>query len=304
MRTSLDPLYVVVLNYNLKNDTRACVESVLAAGAGRSRIVVVDNGSTDDSVAELSAHFGSELIFAVTPDNLGFAGGMNLGIRAALKRGAASLLLLSNDTVVDRALLEQLRLAASQEPFPEVLGPAIYYSAAPDRLWKAGDIRHRWLPMPLAVKKLPTLAPFAVDYVTGCAMLVRREVFERVGLFDTQYFAYYEDADFCRRAGDAGFKVMCVPQAKLWHKVSLTTRQDRPYYHYLRARNQVWFYRRHAHGAAPFLREVYIGVQVTKMMFNHVRRGDWNLIGPLWKGTYDGYRTPTNDLSARQVGLL
>jgi GT2 family glycosyltransferase len=304
MKVSSDSLYVVVLNYNLKHDTLACVESILAAGAQLSHILVVDNGSTDDSVTDLSGHFGPELIFATTPVNLGFAGGMNLGIRAALERGATWLLLLSNDTIADRAMIDQLQLIASQAPFPEILGPAIYYYAVPDRLWKTGDIRHRWLPMPLAVKKLPTQTSFAVDYVTGCAMLVRREVFERAGLFDARYFAYYEDADFCRRARDAGFQVMCVPQAKLWHKVSLTTKQDKPYYHYLRARNQVWFYRMHPHGAGFLLREMYIGTKVVKATLNHIRCGDWNLIGPLWKGTRDGYRTPANELSARQVSLL
>ena len=291
---SLTPLYVVTLNWNLKGETIACVESVLAAGAVPEQVVVVDNGSTDGSAGAFRSHFGPGLALIQNQQNLGFAGGMNAGIQHALEQGAASVLILNNDTVIDPRMIESLQTAYNTLDRPGILGPAIYYYDAPERLWKLGDVRRAWLPMPVPVRSIPGIpdapSPFRVDYVTGCGMLVQRQVFERIGLFDTQYFMYFEDADLCRRALDAGFTVWCVPQAKMWHKVSLTAQRDRPTNRYHRALGQVRFYRKHPHGPSKALRNAYIAAKLGKTMLADVWRHEWSLIGPLWKGTIDGYR--------------
>ncbi len=287
---SLIPVYVVTLNWNLRDDTIACVESVLAAGVAKEQVVIVDNGSTDDSVRAFAARFGTTLPLICNEQNLGFAGGMNAGIQYALKQGAASVLLLNNDAVIDQTMVEVLLATDEILDRPGILGPAIYYYDAPERLWRLGDLQYRWLPMPLTVRSMPSIEPFHVDYVTGCGMLVRREVFECIGLFDTRYFMYGEDADFCRRARDAGFTVWCVPQAKMWHKVSLTAQRDKPFNRYHRALSQVRFYHEHPHGPSAVLREGYIAVKLIKTMLGDLWRGDWDLIAPLWRGTVDGYR--------------
>ena len=172
------PMYVVTLNWNLSDETIVCVESVLAARVAQERVVIVDNGSTDNSVAVFAAHFGSVLHLIRNEQNLGFAGGMNTGIRYALERGAASVLLLNNDTVIHQTMVEALLAADEALDEPGVLGPAIYYYDNPERLWRLGDVRHPCLPMPLTVRSnsrsLPDSAPLQVDYVTGCGMLVRR----------------------------------------------------------------------------------------------------------------------------------
>ena len=187
-----------------------------------------------------------------------------------------------------------------------ILGPAIYYQADPDRLWKLGDVEHRWLPMPLSVQPkrqpgnrhgspqgLVASAPFRVDYVTGCCMLIRRQVFERIGLFDSRYFMYFEDADFCRRARYAGFTVWCVPEAKMWHKVSLSAQRDRPLNRYHRALGQVRFYREHPHGPSAALRVAYVALKTARTALGDIWHRDWELIAPLWHGTVDGYRERT-----------
>ncbi len=291
---SLTPMYVVILNWNLKDETIACAESVLAAGVPESRIVLVDNGSTDDSPEVLSARFGQSLSLVRLEKNQGFVGGMNCGIQHALDQGAVSVLFLSNDTVIAPDMMEVLSSAAATLEQADILGPAIYYYDDPQRLWAIGGIWHRWLPMPVEIRPgprtLPDAAPFRLDYVTGCAMWVRRHVFEKIGLLDTRYFAYYEDADFCRRAREAGFTIWGVPRARMWHKVSLTTQRDKPLYRYLRARNQIRFYREHVHGFQAALREGYLLAKLAMTMLGDIRHGDWRLIGPLWKGTLDGYR--------------
>jgi len=298
---SLAPVYTVTLNWNLQVDTIACVESVLAAGVPRAQVIIVDNGSTDGSVTALAARFGPELQLVCNAQNLGFGGGMNEGIRHALEHGAGSVLLLNNDTVVDPGMATALLEAYDSLGRPGILGPAIYYYDVPGRIWRLGDIVYRWLPMPLPArlngKSLSALVPFQVDYVTGCGMLVCREVFERVGLFDRRYFMYFEDADFCGRARDAGFAVWCVPRARMWHKVSATARRDGPVNRYHRALNQVRFYHEHAHGRSAVLREGYIAAKLLKTTMGDVWHRDWDLVGPLWKGTLDGYRE-----QARRMG--
>lgn len=283
-----------MLNWNLKDLTIECVESLLDAGVKKQHIVVVDNGSSDDSVAGIRAHFGPELNLIENEVNVGFTGGMNIGIRFSLEKGAVSVLLLNNDTVVAPDMIELLAEAGAGDPQRGILGPAIYYYDQPDRLWWLGDIEHPWLPMPRPVRMekeaLEKSLPFKADYVTGCAMLVDRKVFEHIGLLDERYFIYYEDADFCRRARDAGFTIYCVPQAKMWHKVSLTTKRDKPFFHHLRAKNQVRFYHEHRIGPSNLLRETYILAKIAWMMLEDMIHGDWKLIAPVCKGMIDGYK--------------
>ena len=291
----LNPMYFVVLNWNLSEETIICVESVLRAGVLLDHVIVVDNGSTEAAVETLVDFGGAELILVRSEKNLGFAGGMNLGIQCALELGAASVLLLNNDTVIDQAMVKALLDAGAVLNNPGILGPAIYYYDNPERIWKLGDIQYRYLPMPWSLEKvyrrdITALPPFQVDYLTGCAMLIRREVFEKVGLLDEQYFMYFEDADFCRRARDAGFEIWCVPQAKMWHKVSLTAQRDKPSNRYHRALNQVRFYHAYKRDSLKILREIYIILKILKTMLGDILHGDWNLIGPLYRGTLDGYQ--------------
>jgi GT2 family glycosyltransferase len=296
---------VVTLNWNLAGETISCVESVLDARVPLSRIIVVDNGSTDGSPQAFTTRFPA-LTLIQNESNLGFAAGMNAGIRHALAHGAGSVLLLNNDTVISSTMVDTLVEAAEASSRsgdgmspPGILGPAIYYHAAPDRLWKLGDVKHRWLPMPTPAhltkarshgEKGAALAPRPVDYVTGCCMLTHRRVFARIGYLDTRYFMYFEDADFCARARDAGFSVWCVPNARMWHKVSLSAQRDKPLNRYHRALGQVRFYLEHPHGPSAVLRTAYIAAKTAQALLGDIWRRDWELIDPLLQGTIDGYR--------------
>ena len=180
---------------------------------------------------------------------------------------------------------------------PALLGPAIYYYDRPNRIWKLGDIRVSWLPVPVGIERLRryrsyliTQQPFQIDYITGCAMLIHRDIFEKVGYFDERYFMYFEDADFCRRVKDLGFEIWCVPGARVWHKISLSARRDRSYSRYQRIFNQVRFYHEHKHGPSVILREVYMFLQVVKILLMDFRHGEWSLVSPSFKGLIAGYR--------------
>jgi hypothetical protein len=255
--------------------------------------MIVDNGSTDDSVHQFRQHFGNMVEVLELPVNLGFAGGMNAGIQAALHAGAMAVLLLNNDTVVHPAMLYHLLEAAAARPEAGVFGPAIYYYERPQRIWQLGAREYSLLPIPLSLGQR-TLRhnggrPFRVDYVTGCAMLVRREVFRQVGLLDTAYAMYFEDADFCRRVRQAGFELWCVPAAQMWHRVSLSARKVKPASRYAFSWGRARFYRQHPHGPLPGLTYSYLLASTLVKSISAMLRGERALLAPLWRGTLDGY---------------
>ena len=291
----IDSLYSVIVNWNLKNDTKECVNSLFMAGAAAGQVIVVDNGSSDGSVEALHEQFGSSLQLIQSSKNLGFAGGINLGIQCALNQGANWILLLNNDTYVSPTFLVEMENAIKDNEQLSIIGPAILYHEIPDRIWYFGD---RLIPGLLATYSLhrgeiynegfPSLV--SVDFVSGCGMLVKSDVFSRIGLFDTAYFPIYaEEVDFCWRAQQAGFSLAVATQARMWHKVSTTMNRDKPAARYLRIRNQIHFYRTYSRGlqfpvmfAFTLLRAFYIAC-------GDITHGRLLLIGPLIRGWIHGW---------------
>jgi len=290
---ALYPVYVVILNWNLPWDTIACVESVQAGAPSGVEIVVVDNGSTDDSLVLFQDRLGDQVTILATAENLGFAGGVNVGIEHAISEGAQSVLLLNNDTIVEPGMIRHLVRAASQSANVGIVGPIIYYYDQPELIWRFGDREYRGLPVPIRLSDRAIVeaagAPFSADYVTACGMLVRREVFEAIGLFDTRFFFYFEDADFCRRARLAGFGIWCAPRAKMWHKVSLSARKAKPGTRYAEFWGRAQFYQTHPHGFSRALTLVYLLVKLLMTTARDIVHGEPALIKPAWAGFIDGH---------------
>jgi len=244
-------IYPIIVNWNLATETIPCIESLLAAGAPAGQIVVVDNGSQDDSVERLAQYFGEQIVLLSHPTNLGFAGGNNIGIQYALDAGAEWVLLVNNDTVVAPTFLHELMKAVDEHPTHPIIGPLILYFAEPERIWSLGD---RLIPGTLITRRLwhdapipDPLAPFIeVDFLNACCMLIHRTVLAQIGLLNANYFMYAEDVDFCWRARRAGLKLGCATKARIWHKVSRSTGVYHPQARYWRISNQIMVYRAHA----------------------------------------------------------
>ena len=234
-------VYLVVLNWNGLEDTIACLESCRAISYPRLRVLVVDNGSVDGSQAAIRERFPDvELI--ETGRNLGFAGGNNVGIRRALEQGADYVLLLNNDTLVDRGFVDALVRTARSDPAIGMLCSKIYRVDPPDVLWYAGGYMIEWLGWGRHrgdgvrdVGQFETLEE--INRPTGCSLMVTRALCERVGLLGEEYFLYAEDLDWGLRARRAGFKVVYDPGSRVWHKVSRSTSGSRSgvvLYYYVR----------------------------------------------------------------------
>jgi GT2 family glycosyltransferase len=246
----LASLYIVIINWNLKADTLECLISLLKAGATLEQLIVVDNASTDGSVQLFKAQFGERLTVIENQVNLGYAGGLNQGISFALGLKANWLLLLNNDTVVDELFLVSLEKSVQTNTDYAIFSPMILEYKNPDRIWSIGDrkIGPTLLTRNLGFgkkrqSKYPPILP--VDFISGCAMLIHRDVFEKVGFFSTQYFMYAEEIDFCWKARLAGFRTATATRAILLHKVSASATEPVKN-RYWRIYNQIRFYRKYA----------------------------------------------------------
>ena len=244
----LPQVEVIVLNWNGLQDTLACLASLARVDYPRVRITVVDNGSIDGSPALLRQRFPG-LTVIETGENLGYASGNNVGLRCAVERGADYVLLLNNDTEVAPDFLRRMVEVADADPRVGVAGPTIYYYDQPQLIWSAGGAIDwaRGRTQMIGLGELDEgqfgTEPREVDFITGCALLVRREALERVGLLDGQFFLYYEEVEWCVRVRRGGFKVLHVPGARVWHKIPLDARGDSPEVHYYMTRNRLLFLR-------------------------------------------------------------
>jgi GT2 family glycosyltransferase len=223
-----DQVTIIVLNWNRKEETLACLDSLAKADLGGATVLVVDNGSNDGSIEAIRQHFPNIEVVAL-PENRGYAGGNNAGIRLALERGAQGVLLLNNDTEVAPDFLQLLLWAL--DAFPCVAGvcSAIHRRDRPEMLDVAyAEVRfdqHHAVQL-RGVNALPGQGygeRVEIGVAVGCSLLLTAEALRAVGLFDERYFAYHEDVDWCLRAHRLGFRFVYEPHSRVFHRGSGTT---------------------------------------------------------------------------------
>ncbi|MCE9529634.1 MAG: glycosyltransferase family 2 protein [Planctomycetes bacterium] len=231
---------IIVLNFNGWDDTRLCLRS-LADLNTPATIVLVDNASTDDRLAEFRQEF-PRIHTLRNAVNGGWAGGNNTGIRYALDRGADWLLLLNNDTTVAPQLIDSLLAAARAHPTFGILGPVIAFMDEPDTVMTDGcNFNHParegfFQRQPVELTEPPALAE--VEIVNGCAMMLSANVPRTIGLIDERFFLIHEESDYCLRARAAGFRCGVVGSTLVWHKGSSSfKRSGRKMQRYYDARN-------------------------------------------------------------------
>ncbi|KUK71667.1 MAG: Putative glycosyltransferase [Methanobacterium sp. 42_16] len=228
--------------------------------------------------------------------NRGFTGGNNVAIKYILNSIKTDfIMLLSNDVVVAPDFLDELIKQAVNDPKIGVLGPLVYHyhdsdriqSAGGEILWRKGEIiqKNRG-----EIKYQREAEVDSVDYITGCLLMARKEVFLDIGLLKEEYVAYWEDVEWCVRAKKAGYKIVCVPQAQIWHKESITTKKSSGFVEYHYVRNRLWFLREHTSFKDKYIFFLnFIFVQIIYLIFYAViRQKDLKLLSYYLKGTMDG----------------
>lgn len=239
-------VYFSILNWNQRDLTCECLGSLAHLDYPNYEIVVVDNGSRDDEATLIQARFPSVTVLK-NERNVGFAEGNNVAIRYALEQGADYVLLLNNDTVVEPQMLKRLIEVAESDDQIAIVGPKICYFDEPQTIWSAGGIlKLRGVPVMLGLDETDKGQHDTrreVDWVTGCALLIKSPVVRRIGLIDARYFIYFEENDWCYRAKKAGFKIFYVPEARMWHKIQPRYQALSPRHVYLMFRNRLLFLR-------------------------------------------------------------
>jgi GT2 family glycosyltransferase len=280
-----------VLTWNNYADTRECIESLLKVTYPNVRIIVVDNGSTDGSIRRLKEEFQT-CEFISTGKNLGFAAGMNTGIRWALRVGATHVLLLNNDVVVDPEFLEPLVSLAETNKLMAAVGPVVYLYEAPGVINFAGGKIDYWRGLaPHVTKKAGEQSGVwrVVDYVNGCAMLLSETGLTQVGLLNECYFFYGEEVDWCASAKKKGLQVACVSGSIVWHKVSRSSGgPESPFSIYHRLRSKLLFMRRHARPYHWLTFSPFFALQACRIAAQSIISGDLDSLRALFGGIQSG----------------
>lgn len=257
---------VIILNFRVKEETLNCLKSVKASSYESLQVFVIDNNSGDNLEKELP----DDVIFIQSNKNLGYTGGNNLGIKRALDLGVDSVfiinpdLILLKDTITN--LVDGLNLGA------DIVGPKIYFPRS-KKIWYAGGEfdklnilgKHRGVD---EIDKGQFNETEETDFVTGAAILIKKKVFDTIGLFDERFFLYYEDSDFCFRAKKAGFKIMYIPRALAYHENARSTGLGSPLQDYYITRNRLLFAFKHL----PFRTKFALIRETLRNLANPTRR--------------------------------
>lgn len=272
---SLPPTVAVIVHWRHPEETLGCLADL--RGVDGVRAIVVDNGGSPPIRERLPA----DVEVVRSEHNVGYAGGANLGIRAALVGGAAIVAVLNDDARVLPGAWAAAATMLASDPRIAVVGPKVQLRDEPGALWLAwGDVTWRQSLVALHGDRVPDGPAFAavrdVDWIAGCAMWLRADALRALGEFDERFFAYHEEVEWCTRARRAGWRVVYAPAVGVAHggrgtggsPASIRIRK------YFTARNSVLFARKHGTVAQRMKLAAFLGVALPLQWLRHLPAGD------------------------------
>ncbi len=293
----------VILNTNRRDDTLACLASLANSTYANMHTIVLDNASTDGSVTAIQKAFPAVEIIELQ-ENLGYAGNNNVGIRAAMAQNADWVFVLNEDTILDPNCLSELVAVGESSPQIGIVGPMVYHHNEPTVIQSAGGrLNRRWEGSHIAQNEPDTgqfPVPHRVDWISGCAILVRRAVIQQVGMIDERFFYYWEETEWCVRATEAGWQIWHVPDAKLWHKGVQRNYQPKPSVTYYSTRNRLLLLAKHR---APLSVWVATWAQIGRTLLSWTLKPKWRDMrghrDAMWRGMLDFLRHRWGQMQVR-----
>lgn len=291
-------ILIVVLTVNNYSDTRECIDSLLSLDFDNYDILVVDNGSTDESINLLRKDYPN-LSYICIKKNCGFAGGMNKGLEYAVEEKADYVWLLNNDITVEKNSLSNLVEIASNISKVGMIGSKVYYYSSPNKINFAGGkvskITGRTLHRGTGLIDDGRFNDLEeVDFLTGASLFINMNMIKEIGFFDESYFLFYEDADLVMRARDAGWKTIFAPNSIIWHKISQTTESSGFSNTYYGVRNSLYFCKEHIPYCLPFSMVSnfwrYIIINTIKFFVKGLSRKELENVRMALKGFADFFR--------------
>ncbi len=266
--STLKRVAIIIVVWNNFPDTRECLQSLRILNYKQYKILVIDNGSTDDSGTLVKENF-DEVIVLRNIENLGYTGGCNTGLSYACSElDADYCLILNNDTVIrDPDFLNVIVETAEKYNCAGITAPIVYDYADPEIIQNAGVrinlFMGRARPIKIADPKI-----VRSDAVHGCAFLVKRGVYEAIGGLDDQFYLYWEEIDYCLRVNQAGYQIILTPETRIFHKSGRTIGGRGFSYTYYFFRNRLLLLRKHGcwyHWIVlSLLLPVYIAIHILK----------------------------------------
>ncbi len=286
-------VYAVTLNWNQPQFTCDCVTSLLIQKDVEVHPIIVDNGSSDNSVALFRQKF-PDIIIIELGENVGFAKGINHGICYALQQGAEYVLIINNDAVLANDSL--VKLVETIDGKIQVVSPVVYYFDNPKQIWSTGGEINSFLLEPLNShnQKIPIEMESIIPrtFLSGCVLLFGRDLLLEVGLFDERFFLYYEDLDLSLRISRSPYQMVVVTSAQAYHHVSVSSGgRDNPFERYHMARSSGIYFRKHVRGFQWLPILLYRGCSAIKWTLRLLITGKTNSLKAFWHGMIDGWIT-------------
>ena len=278
------------MNWRQTEATLACLASLERAGADLGDVVVIDNESRDDLLMRARSAFPRTAVLTQS-ENLGFARAVNIGAEYAIAHGATAVLLLNNDALLLPDAVRKFTDALAGNPSFGVLTAKVFLTEAPDHLWAVGGhfTGRRVENIGSGERDVGAYDTARLDFVYGCAMVVRADVFRKLGGLDERFFLYYEDIDFCLRARAAGWEVRMAPDAHALHEGSKSTRGEPSVKVYHHARSRMLFFRQHLSGQRLVFAISELAF-IARHVVTHLVRGEGQNAVAYIRGTFDALR--------------
>jgi hypothetical protein len=294
MGSPLARVVSVILNTNRREDTLACLASIRQNRYANHHVIVLDNASSDGSVGAIRTQYPEVEIINLT-QNLGYAGNNNVGIEVALAHGAEWVFVLNEDTVLAPDCIARLVEAGESDAKVGIVGPLVYHFDEPTVIQSAGGrIDQAWRAWHIGQNVEDSgefAAPQAVDWISGCAIMVRRALIEEVGMLDERFYYYWEETEWCVRARAKGWRALMTPHAKLWHKGVRRNYLPSPNVTYYNTRNRLLFMQKHH---APLFAWMTVWGQIGRTFASWTLKAQWrgqrSHRDALWQGATDFVR--------------
>ena len=270
-----EPLvYIVIVNYNGYDDTIECIKSLKDIQYSNYKIVLVENASKDKEKIQSNSFINENAIVLFSDINGGFSAGNNIGIEYALNAGADYVLLLNNDTAVDKDFLNSLVEIGESDSSIGIVTGDIYYYFDKTKLWYSNGRYDRGSGITQMCVKTEKMKN-NVSFACGCLMLLKRKMLEEIGLLEDLFFLYSEDTEYCCRAIDSGWGIVWTSESKIYHKISVSTGENSDFQQYYLTRNNLVLTKMYGK------RRLYGYIKRLWYCLKDILKGRSN-IGPVW----------------------
>ena len=287
---------VIVVNWKKYDITSSCIESILNSTNSNFKIILVDNESDNKKVKNFK--YKNEIEIIQNKKNEGFSKANNIGIDYALKNNYDYTILINNDTIVEKNLIEVLLKTAHAKKLSVVQPLILKYSGK--EIWNAGGRINYFFGNFITRKKVGNSLNSShelTEWLTGCCCLFKTKIFKEIGKLDESFFAYYEDVDFSLRLKKYGYKIGFTSKTHIYHYESFSSISNNsnggklsPYIHYLNIRNHILILKKHSYLFNPFGTRLYQIFKIISYSIYFIFRLRFTKLNMVYKGLVDSYK--------------